>query len=242
MTAVRLVRFTPEVAAMGAEQFFEEILIRQLDCRHLVLGPDTAVGKDREGTIERLQEIADGFGCTSEVVPCVMHDGAKISSRAIRELVNQGDVTAASSLLGRPYGVESRVVRGNQRGRQIGFPTLNLTITGRVPPRFGVYACVVTVGDERYRAVANMGVRPTFGGTAPLLEAHLLGATGLDLYGRRVEVHFIARLRDEMTFSGLDELKHQIARDCEAATALLSGEDGVRWMARILGQEDYLEK
>lgn len=228
MTSVRLVRFTEKVATMSAEQFFEEILIRQLDCRHLVLGPDTAIGKDREGTIERLQEIAARHHCTSEVVPCVMHEGTKISSRVIRNLVNEGAVEAAASLLGRPFSVESRVVRGDQRGRQIGFPTLNMMLTGRVPPRFGVYACLVTVGDDCYQAVANMGVRPTFGGNTPVLEAHIIGATGLNLYGRRVEVHFIARLRDEMTFPGLDALKQQIALDCEAATAVLSSHDGCR--------------
>lgn len=225
MTSVRLVRFTREIAMMRAERFFEEILIRQLDCRHLVLGPDTAVGKDREGTIERLQEIAERHNCTSEVVPCVMHEGAKISSRVIRNLVSEGAVEAAAALLGRPYSVESRVVQGDQRGRQIGFPTLNLKLTGRVPPRSGVYACFVTVGNKIYHAVANMGVRPTFGGSAPLLEAHLLGVTGLDLYRRRVEVFFIARLRDELTFSGIGDLKQQIIRDCAAATAILSADE-----------------
>lgn len=233
MTAVRLVRFTLDVAAMGAEEFFEKILIQQLDCRHLVLGPDTALGKDREGTIERLQEIAHRHSCTSEVVPCMMHVGSKISSRVIRDLVNEGAVEAAARLLGRPYSVESRVVKGDQRGRQLGFPTMNLMLTGRVPPRFGVYACVVTVGDDCYQAVANMGVRPTFGGSAPVLEAHLLGVNGVDLYRRRVEVHFIARLRDEMAFSGIDGLKQQIAHDCRAAIDCLSSGEGARWMAHI---------
>ena len=222
ITAVRLVRFTPVVAAMSAEQFFSTVLIDQLRCRHLVLGPDTALGKNRSGTIERLQEIAALYNCTTEVVPCVEEGGSKISSRAIRELVQQGDMRAAAELLGRPYGVQGRVRRGDQRGRTIGFPTINIGLAGRVEPKFGVYGCVVLIDGKKNLAVANVGIRPTFGGGMPVLEAHLLDTTEANLYGRLVEVLFIERLRDEQKFSGIESLRGQIALDCAAARELLA--------------------
>ena len=222
ITAVRLVRFTPLIAAMSAEEFFSTVLIDQLRCRHLVLGPDTALGKDRSGTIDRLQEIAARYNCTTEVVPCVEQGGSKISSRAIRDLVQQGDMRAAAELLGRPYGVQGRVRRGDQRGRTIGFPTINIGLAGRVEPRFGVYGCIVLVDGKKYPAVANVGIRPTFGGSVPILEAHLLDLNEANLYGRLVEVLFIDRLRDEKKFSGIESLRGQIALDCAAARELLA--------------------
>lgn len=221
VTAVRSVRFTQEVAAMSAEEFFSAVLIGQLRCKHLVLGPDTALGKNRSGTLERLQEIAATHSCTTEVVPCVEHGGAKISSRIIRELVQQGEMAGAAELLGRPYSVQGRVRRGDQRGRTIGFPTINISLSGRVEPRLGVYACIVSIEGAQYQSVANVGVRPTFGVSAPVLEAHLLDLQDADLYGKLAEVFFVARLRDEKKFAGIESLREQITLDCAAAREYL---------------------
>ncbi len=222
ITAVRLVRFSRRVAVLSAEEFFRAVIIEELACRHLVLGPDTALGRGREGTLDKLQEIAARHGCTTEVITCIeapasSHREGKVSSRRIRDEIAEGQVADAAVLLGRPFSVQGRVMHGDKRGRLIGFPTINISLAGRVIPRLGVYACLVTLNGSVYAAAANVGVRPTFGGNAPVLEAHLLGVEGLDLYGKRAEVHFLEYVRDEKTFSGIDALKEQIALDCRVA-------------------------
>jgi riboflavin kinase/FMN adenylyltransferase len=222
ITAVRQVRFSRGVAILSAEEFFRAVIIEELACRHLVLGPDTALGRGREGTLDKLQEIAGRYGCTTEVISCIeapagSHREGKVSSRRIREEIAEGQVADAAVLLGRPFSVQGRVMHGDKRGRLIGFPTINISLAGRVIPRLGVYACLVAVNESVYSAAANVGVRPTFGGNAPILEAHLLGVEGIDFYGKRAELYFLERVRDEKTFSGVDALKEQIKQDCHVA-------------------------
>jgi len=151
----------------------------------------------------------------------VMEGGEVVSSTRIRNLLLAGDVTAAARLLGRPYGVKGKVVHGEKRGRELGFPTINLSVPlQRLLPRDGIYAMTVRVRDEEVVAAASLGVRPTFGGGDRTLEAYLLDWEG-DVYGDTIEAAFVKRLRDELRFASAEELTEQIARDVEATRAAL---------------------
>jgi len=154
-------------------------------------------------------------------VPPVRLDGRRVSSSRVRELVAEGDVEEAERALGRPFVVEGRVVKGDGRGRQLGFPTANVEPDETMIPGAGVYACVVHRDDDFLPAVANVGRRPTFGPRPIGVEAHVLGFDG-SLYGSTVRVAFLARLRAEQRFSSAEELVAQVARDLEAARAVLA--------------------
>lgn len=206
----------------------DALLTRLQECyeiRALVESPDFAVGGNRAGDLVWARGVGERFGFTVEVVE-VERDGARVSSRRIRELVVAGAVESATSLLGRTYTVEGTVARGDQRGRLLGFPTANLRLDpAQLIPANGVYAVRVGLEGERELTrpgVANIGVRPTFGAdNARLVEVHLLDAAR-DLYDRPLRAGFVARLREERRFSGVDALKTQIAADAAQARTLLA--------------------
>jgi riboflavin kinase / FMN adenylyltransferase len=216
--------FDSEFSHVSAEDFITAILHRGLGLRHVVIGHDFFFGHRRRGTPEMLQEygIRLGFG-VSVIDPVTEQDGAVYSSSRIRQCLKEGDPRGAAALLGRPWEVSATVIRGDQRGRTIGFPTANLQLEDIMHPAHGVYA--VRARDEEsdlwWSGVANFGRRPTVNDRGPLLEVNLFDASP-DLYGRKLRVQFIDFIRPEMKFSGLDELKAQIARDADAARQTLS--------------------
>ena len=216
--------FDMEFSHVSAEDFITGILHRGLGLRHVVIGHDFFFGHRRRGTPEMLQEygIRLGFG-VSVIDPVTEQDGAVYSSSRIRQCLKEGDPRGAAALLGRPWDVTATVIHGDQRGRTIGFPTANLQLEDIMHPAHGVYA--VRARDEEsdvwWSGVANFGRRPTVNDRGPLLEVNLFDVSP-DLYGRKLRVQFIDFIRPEMKFSGLDELKAQIARDADAARQTLS--------------------
>lgn len=217
-----LVHFTKQFSRMEAAQFLDDVLVRALGAADVVVGEDVAVGRDREGGLEYLARELPKRGIRLHVVPRFELDGVRPGSRAVRSLVEGGEVAAAARLIGEPFTISARVGHGDKRGTTIGFPTANITVPHRLIPKRGVYACLVEVLGQRYEAVANIGVRPTFDGDRERLEVHILDFSGGSLYGKRMHVSFVARLRDETRFSSVDELRAQIAADITLARGLLA--------------------
>ncbi|MCA9001150.1 MAG: riboflavin biosynthesis protein RibF [Planctomycetes bacterium] len=220
-----VLEFTPELREMSATRFLEDILLKHLNGQAFVLGFDSKFGKGQEGCAEFLAKQ----GQDVQVVDRVLTRGRAASSTAIREAVDLGDLAAASAMLGRRVSVLGQVVPGNAVGRTLGFPTANLNLEHELHPPHGVYcgfARIIGDSDQRgFRAMANIGVRPTLADSnttsGGLVEVHLLDASE-DLYGRQMEFEFVARLREEQAFPGLDALKAQLESDRDATAAQLS--------------------
>ncbi len=206
-----------------ATAFVADYLVAGLGVRHVVAGYDFKFGHNREGTCETLLSEGQRLGFDFTVVAAASDDGGGLySSSRVREVLGEGDVAAAADILGRPFSISGIVRTGDKLGRTIGFPTANVTLGRYIQPAFGVFAVRVSLADGRVTdGVANLGARPTVGGTAPRLEVHLFDFDE-DLYGQRIDVALIARIRAEKKFDGLDALKAQIARDGDAARRLLS--------------------
>jgi len=216
-----LLPFTRALAETPAETFVRALYDR-LRMRELWVGAGFALGRGRRGDTTVLQALASQLGYVLRVVAPVRDDGQAISSTRIRRLLLQGQVEEAARLLGRLYALSGQVDTGAQRGRSLGIRTANLRIAGqKVLPANGVYAIWVLAGNERHQGVANLGVRPSFGGGERLLEAHLLDYDG-DLYEKRLTVEFVQRLRPEIRFDDVDALVRQIHRDIADARAVLT--------------------
>jgi riboflavin kinase/FMN adenylyltransferase len=214
--------FNRDVANLTAAQFVDS-LRAALDFRELWCGADFALGHNREGTVEWLKQYGTGAGFTMKVIEPVSLNGKVISSSRIRQALNEGEVGEAAACLGRPYQLTGPVVEGAKRGRTIGIPTANIRMDDdQAYPANGVYACRAWVNGEAANAVANIGLRPTFeSGSKPILEAHLLDFDR-DLYGQPLTLDFIARLRPEQKFNGVQELMAQIQKDIAEARTILS--------------------
>jgi riboflavin kinase/FMN adenylyltransferase len=216
--------FTPELAAETPEGFAAKVLARGLRAGVTVVGEDFRFGKGRAGDVAELRRLGERLGFEVVSLPPVLEGGLPVSSTRVRESLEAGDVRTAAALLGRPYFVEGVVVRGDGRGRRLGIPTANLEVENEIVPRGGVYAVRVRLEEGPPRpAVANLGLRPTFGAGLPTLEAHLLDFDG-SLYGQRLSVAFVDRLRDERRFPGPEALVAQIREDLAAARAVLDPE------------------
>lgn len=217
-----LLEFGPKLARMGAREFVREVLVDGLGVRYLLVGDDFRFGHGREGDFRLLRGMGREHGFVVEDLHPVTHGDERVSSTRIRETLARGDFEFARRLLGRAYRICGRVGYGDKRGRDIGFPTANLNLRQRVSPLRGVYAVMVGgIADRPWPGVANLGTRPTVDGSARyLLEVHLFDFAG-DLYGRRLEVEFRHRLRDERKFGSCEELQAQIGRDSATARALL---------------------
>ena len=208
-----VVRFTEEFSQIAAADFLRDIVKERLHAREVYLGKGFAFGHNREGNIDLLRRLGSELGFVAGEVPEVSLRGQRVSSSKIRQLLARGQVNLARRMLGRPYGVEGRVDRGIERGRQLGFPTANLHPHNRVIPRNGVYVTGTLIDGQWRRSVTNVGLRPTFGdATEPSVETFVMNWTG-DLYGDVVRVRFLYRLRDEKKFCSIDELKRQIEND-----------------------------
>ena len=215
-------RFDARIRAMSPQAFVDELIVGALDARHVVVGDDFRYGRHAAGTIETLTAAGGRAGFTVEQIAPFVVEGVRVSSTAVRERLERGDFPGAARLLGRGYSMRGRVVRGEQLGRKLGFPTANLRLQRRKPPLWGI-AAVRAHGIALFpiAGVASLGTRPTVGGVEPLLEVHLFDFTG-DIYGRAIEVEFVAKLRDEARFESLEAMMAQMRRDAAEARALLS--------------------
>lgn len=212
-----VIRFDKSFAAQDAEEYLREILFRRLDAKEIYLGHGFAFGKKRQGNIELLRAVSKELGFVADEVGEVKLRGTRISSSRIRALLKEGKINLARRMLGRPYGIEGAIIKGDQRGRTIGFPTANLKPQNRVVPKFGVYATATLIDGVWRKGVTNIGVRPTFEeDSEPSVETFIFDFEG-DLYGRVLRKRFLHRIRDEKKFSGIDELKTQIAADVAEA-------------------------
>lgn len=214
--------FNRQVSEMSAESFIAR-LHEHLRFQKLRIGYDFALGKDREGDPARLRELGTRFDYSLESTPPVRVDGRKVSSSAVRDMLRSGDVRGAARFLGRPFALQGDVIPGDQRGRSLGFPTSNLEVPeGMIDIKPGVYAGFARVGDRCWKAVTNIGFRPTFeSGSVPLrVETHLLDFSG-DLYNQPLEISFQVKLREEQKFDGVESLIAQIRRDVDHARQAL---------------------
>jgi len=215
-------RFTRTFAAQAPDAFVRDLLLRHLDVRHVVVGWNVNFGRDRAGNVETLRVLGARHGFGVDAIGPVTAGEDRVSSSAVRRLLRAGDVRSAARLLGRRHRLRGRVVAGERRGRQLGFPTANLHLKpGVLLPQDGVYAVVADVGGRRLPAVLNVGMRPTFGQLRRTVEVHVLDWSG-DLYGRWLEVDLAERLRGEQRYAGVDALKAAIAADVARARTLLA--------------------
>lgn len=212
-----VIHFDKKFALVRAEDFLREIVTERLQAKEVYLGTGFAFGHNREGNIDLLRRVSNLLGFLADDVPEVRLRGRRVSSSRIRELLQQGRVNLARRMLGRPYGVEGRVIRGAARGVKLGFPTANIQPHNRVIPRAGVYVTAALLANQWRRSVTNIGTRPTFGESGQQsIETHVIDWAG-DLYGDVVRVRFLHRLRDEKRFNSLEELKSQIQSDVARA-------------------------
>lgn len=218
---IGLLRFDTALAAMSAREFVERMLVERLSVREVWVGPDFRFGKGRQGDVALLEQLGAELGFHAGSLAPVTLDGERISASRIRELLGAGELDHAARLLGRPYTLAGRVVAGSKLGRELGYPTANIRLHGMTPALRGIFAVRVHgIGDEARPGVASLGTRPTVDGSEPLLEAHVFDFAG-DLYGRRIGVEFVAKLRDEEKFPDLPTLVAQMHRDAAQARQVL---------------------
>ena len=219
---IGLLRFSPRLAAMAANDFVEQVLVQRLRAREVWVGPEFRFGRSRGGDLALLQTMGATRGFGAHAIEPVMAGSERVSSSRIRAALTAGDLDIAASLLGRPYAIAGKVVRGRQLGRKLGYPTANLRLANKMPALSGIYATWVHgIGADPRASVSSLGTRPTVFGTDFLLEAHLFDFEG-DLYGRRIEVEFVAKLRDEEKFDDLGALVAQMHRDAGQARQVLN--------------------
>ncbi len=218
---VGLLRFNAALAGLSPEDFVQRLLVARLQAREVWVGPDFRFGRARAGHLGLLQQMGAELGFAAGTIAPVELDGAPVSSTRIRAALQEGDFAAAARLLGKPYSIAGRVVRGKQLGRTLGYPTANLRFARKTPALRGIYATWVHgVTAEPRPSVSSFGTRPTVGGKEPLLEAHLFDFDG-DLYGKLIVIEFVARLRDEEKFPDLPTLVVQMDRDSAQARNIL---------------------
>lgn len=216
-------RFAAAMRDIAAVDFVRRIIVHGLDARHVIVGDDFRFARRREGDIELLKRMAVPLSFEVEQVPSVVVDGERVSSTAIREACEAGDMEKATALLGRPYSMSGRVVRGEELGRQLGYPTANVDLRRRRSPVMGIFAVRVRgIGDVPIDGVASVGTRPTFDGTKPLLEVHLFDFDR-EIYGDVIHVDFIARLRGQKRYESAADLVAQMHVDADNARAALRG-------------------
>lgn len=217
--------FDAALSGMTPEDFVRFVLVKGLGVAHVVVGADFCFGKGRAGKASDLARLGQehGFGVT--VAPLLALDGVEISSTAIRKALAEGQPRVAAEMLGHLHRIEGEVIHGEKRGRQLGYPTANMSVQGLHLPKLGVYAVKVDIltGPQAgsHIGAASLGVRPQFGGTVPNLETFVFDFTG-DLYGQHLSVALVEYLRPEMKFDGLQGLLDQMAADCERARVILS--------------------
>jgi len=231
---VLLLRFNRQLAALPAQDFIAQVLVRGLGVKYLVVGDDFRFGCNREGDFHALQTAGRRFGFDVVSTPTFTMDGVRVSSTLIRGALEGGQLERAARYLGRTYSMCGRVTWGQKRGRDLGFPTANLNLYRRKSPLSGVFAVTVRgAAEEPLPGVANVGVRPTVGGEPKvLLEVHLFDFAG-DLYGRLLEVLFQHKIREERRFASFEALREQIQKDAAKARQLLQSQENT-WTTSTL--------
>jgi riboflavin kinase/FMN adenylyltransferase len=222
MDSAAIVSFTSEVARWEPELFVETVLVDWLQVAEVRVGENFLFGRDRSGTFTLLRAIGEDRGFRVEKTEPVRYKDFVVSSSRIRHLIASGRVDEAGALLGHHFWVDGEVVHGDGRGAALGFPTANLRTENELMPAQGIYVSMVQIGEAWHGAVTSVGVRPTFGGGPVTIETYVLEGVH-DLYGRRLRVMFVKWLRPEVAFDGPDELRRQIARDCDDAAAVFAG-------------------
>ena len=217
--------FNSAISGLSAQEFASQILHTQLGLRHVIVGQDFQFGKNRSGHAADLVQFGADLGFGVTVAPMVTLPGGEVSSTAIRAALSNGKPRDAAAMMGHWHRIDGPVIRGDQRGRELGYPTANMSIAGLHPPRFGVYAVKVDVLDGphvgSYDGAASIGVRPMFGINTPNCETYIFDFKG-DLYGSTLSVALIDYLRPELKFDGLPALITQMATDCDRAREILS--------------------
>ncbi|WP_218997800.1 bifunctional riboflavin kinase/FAD synthetase [Shewanella algae] len=220
------VNFNQKFAQVPAKEFVEELLVRKLGVKYLVVGDDFCFGRARQGNFELLRSAGEQHGFAVVSTQSFLVGDHRVSSTMVRDALAKGNLEQARRLLGHPYTLSGKVAHGKKLGRTLGFPTANIAMKRKVVPVRGVFAVRFWWdGSEQYDGVANVGFRPTVQGQNCQLEVHLFDFEG-DLYGRKVEVELVAKIRDEKPFESLEALKKQIMNDADEARALLSNEAG----------------
>jgi len=222
--AAAVIDFDEDFRELSPEEFVEQVIVDKLSARLVAVGDDFRFGYRQRGDVALLTKLGTEYGFTVCRVP-ILEDNGPVRSTAIRSALAEGDVARARHLLGRPYRLQGTVVSGDRRGRTLGFPTANLEIARDVViPASGVYAVEVIIGDDVRPGVVNIGTHPTFGGEVQMVEVHVLDFNG-DLYGSTVGVDFIARLRGEKKFAGIDELVGAIRDDIARSRKIMTEEE-----------------
>jgi len=217
-----IARFTKEFAARHPREFVEAEL--RPVAADVCVGHDFSFGKGKTGTADYLKELGEELGFGVHVIPAYKKGGEVVSSSRIRRRITEGEVMEAAALLGRNFAIKGKVVRGRTIGKEIGFPTANIRTQSEIVPGDGVYAAFAVVGEARHRAVVNIGMAPTFGGKERSIEVHILGFRD-NIYGKRVRVEFVRRLRGEKAFASTEALQRQIRRDIKRSERILVNRD-----------------
>jgi len=208
--------FSPAFSKLSPEAFFEEVLVRRLGAKGIVAGYDFTFGAKRAGTVETLERLCFKHDVSCRILDAYLLGNTLVSSTQIRNLIHAGLVERATEMLGRPFEILGTVIRGEGVGASIGFPTVNLLVENELIPATGVYASQVKIGRRHYFSVTNIGYRPTFGGKRLTVETHLLHFKK-NIYGRKIRLEFLAKIREERMFASVGELVQQIRKDIESA-------------------------
>ena len=215
------VNFNRKFASQTAEHFIEQLLVKKLAVKHLIIGDDFHFGKNRTGNFAMLQQAGQKFAFEVSDTASYKMANCRISSTEIRQALEQDRLSDAQVMLGRPYAIVGRVFHGDKRGREIGFPTANVSLKRRVSPIAGVYAVKINTNDGVYYGVANIGFRPTVAGVKSQLEVHIFDFSK-DLYGQTIEVIMLKKMRDELKFTSIAALTEQIKKDSEQARCFIN--------------------
>jgi riboflavin kinase/FMN adenylyltransferase len=217
------INFTEEFSKMSSAQFIKKIIAEKIGTKVLVIGYDHRFGRNREGSFEYLKKHSGEYGFEVEEIPEQDVEHVAVSSTKIRQALEEGDVRLAAEFLSRPYFVTGTVVKGDQLGRQLGYPTANIACTfeNKLVPRDGIYAVRVVLNNESMDGVLSVGFRPTFRGKDRRIEAHIFDFQG-DIYGSRLKIEFIERIRDELKFENTRELIEEMKQDERKARKILS--------------------
>ncbi len=219
--------FDATFASLTAERFVNAVLLEALNARHIVVGRDFRFGKARSGTTEALKQMLQAAGGDADLMPELRAaDGEVVSSTVVRKAIEQGDVETATKLLGRPPEWQGSIVRGDGRGKGLGFATANLNYSNEIKPALGVYAGIASLQSKRYGCVVNVGINPTFEEHGPVkFEAHLFGYSGPDVYDELFRVKLISRIREERKFERLEDLIAQVHADAQKAKNIIQALD-----------------
>ncbi len=215
-------KFNKSLQTMSPEIFIEKIL-GSLNITNLMIGDDFRFGQNRKGDFLMLKEWSRSKGISLSKLPTFSINNHRVSSTWIRETLSLSDFSLAKKLLGRPYSFEGKVVHGNRLGRSIGFPTANIWLPKNNLPIKGVFSVKISIDMSEFEGIANIGIRPTVGGTSPVLEVNIFDFKK-EIYGKRIKVEFVKKIRDEKKFNSLDDLKKQIAKDVNTAKEQLLDE------------------